>query len=38
MNDEEALSRIRGRAIARGAVIGVIDAITGKLGGKVYSK
>ena len=34
LNDEEAYKRIRNKAIARGLTIGVIDAITGKMGSK----
>jgi hypothetical protein len=35
LNDEEAYKRIRNKAITRGLTIGVIDAITGKMGGKL---
>lgn len=38
LNDEEAFTRIRNKAIARGITIGAIDAYTGKLGGKVAGK
>ena len=34
LNDEDAYKRIRNKAIARGLTIGVIDAITGKMGSK----
>jgi hypothetical protein len=34
LNDEEAYKRIRNKAIARGLTIGVIDAITGKMGSR----
>ena len=35
LNDEDAYKRIRNKAIARGLTIGVIDALTGKMGGKL---
>ena len=35
LNDPEALAELRFDAIARGATIGAIDALTGRLGGKV---
>jgi len=38
LNDEEAFTRIRNKAIARGITIGAIDAYTGKLGGKIAGK
>jgi len=37
LNNEESYKRIRNKAVARGLVIGAIDAYTGKLGGKVAS-
>jgi len=37
LNDEEAVSRIRGRAIAKGVTVAAIDYIFAGLGGKVYS-
>jgi hypothetical protein len=33
LNDKEAYTRIRNKAVVRGVTIGVIDTITGKLGG-----
>ena len=33
LNDKEAYTRIRNKAVTRGLTIGVIDTITGKLGG-----
>jgi hypothetical protein len=38
LNDKEKYTRIRNKAVARGAIIGAIDAYTGKIGGKVASK
>jgi len=38
LNDPEKYSSIRNKAVARGIVIGAIDAYTGKLGGKIASK
>jgi hypothetical protein len=38
LNDEEAFTKIRNKAIARGITIGAIDAYTGKLGGKIAGK
>ena len=38
LNNEEKLSEIRRKAATRGAVIGVVDMLTGKLAGRVGSK
>ena len=38
LNDPEVYTRIRNKAVARGLVIGAIDAFTGKLGGTIGSK
>tara|TARA_R110000772_G_scaffold268686_2_gene397472 strand:- start:14321 stop:21319 length:6999 start_codon:yes stop_codon:yes gene_type:complete len=38
LEDSEKLNSIRSKAAARGAVIGVIDAFTGKLAGRVGAK
>tara|TARA_R110001606_G_scaffold252692_3_gene400473 strand:- start:9303 stop:17198 length:7896 start_codon:yes stop_codon:yes gene_type:complete len=38
LNDPEKYTSIRNKAIARGIVIGAIDAYTGKLGGKIATK
>lgn len=38
LNDPEKYTSIRNKAIARGVVIGAIDAYTGKLGGKIATK
>jgi hypothetical protein len=38
LEDEKALSDIRTRSVARGATIGVVDAFTGRLAGKVGAK
>ena len=38
LEDEKAVSSIRGRSAARGATIGIIDAMTGRLAGKVGAK
>ena len=38
LEDEEALRRIRRKAVTRGVAIGTIDALTGKLGGSVGAK
>lgn len=38
LNDEEAFTKIRNKAVARGITIGAIDAYTGKLGGKIAGK
>jgi len=38
LNDPEQYTSIRNKAIARGIVIGAIDAYTGKLGGKIATK
>jgi hypothetical protein len=38
LDDPDKLSRIRTRALTRGATIGVIDAFTGKLAGKVGAR
>ena len=38
LEDKEKLSRIRRRALTRGATIGVIDALTGKIAGRVGAK
>lgn len=37
LNNEEKYTRIRNKALARGITIGAIDALTGKIGGKVAS-
>ncbi len=36
--DPEAMKRIRGRALARGLTIAVIDAVTAKMGGRVIKQ
>ena len=36
--DPEAMKRIRGRALARGLTIAVIDAVTAKMGGRVIKE
>ncbi len=38
LEDDKAVSSIRARSAARGATIGVIDAMTGRLAGKVGAK
>jgi len=38
LNDEEKYTSIRNKAVARGVIIGAIDAFTGKLGGKLGGK
>jgi len=38
LEDKDALSDIRTRAVARGATIGAIDALTGRVAGKVGAK
>ena len=38
LNDPEKYTSIRNKAVARGIVIGAIDAYTGKLGGKIATK
>ena len=38
LEDDKIISSIRGRSIARGAAIGTIDALTGRLAGKVGAK
>lgn len=38
LNDPEKLSKIRNRALTRGITIGVVDAFTGKLAGKLGAK
>jgi predicted GNAT family acetyltransferase len=38
LNDPEKYTSIRNKAVARGVIIGAIDAYTGKLGGKIASK
>jgi hypothetical protein len=38
LNDPEIYTSIRNKAVARGIVIGAIDAYTGKLGGKIATK
>ena len=38
LNDPAKYTRIRNKAIARGLIIGTIDAFTGKLGGKIATK
>ncbi len=38
LNDDKIYTSLRNKALARGITIGVIDAFTGKLGGKVAGK
>ena len=38
LNDDKIYTSLRNRALARGLTIGVIDAFTGRLGGKVAGK
>ena len=38
LEDDKLVSSIRGRSIARGAAIGTVDALTGRLAGKVGAK
>ena len=38
LEDDKFVSSIRGRAVARGAAIGIVDALTGRLAGKVGAK
>ena len=38
LNDEDAYTSIRNKALARGLAIGAIDAFTGKMGGKLAGK
>ena len=38
LEDDKALSSIRAKSVARGATIGMIDAFTGRLAGKVGAK
>ncbi len=38
LNDPEKYTSIRNKAVARGLVIGTIDAVTGKIGGRVGTK
>ena len=38
LEDDKVVSSIRGRASARGAVIGIVDGLTGRLAGKVGAK
>jgi len=38
LNDEDAYTSIRNKALARGIAIGAIDAFTGKMGGKLAGK
>ena len=38
IDDEEIYNKLRNKALARGITIGVIDAFTGKLGGRVAGK